>query len=179
MVVLFTRPQSQKATKNNKVIKLSSYVKNNNAQVRYTTEGPINASEDHRSVQISVSPTSRTINIIAGYQGQVIASQTYPNDTKAYGDFLEALNKVKFTVERPVAVGISSQSICPLGNRTHFEIIENAKDVMNLWTASCTTGSFGGNASTTRSLFKLQIPDYVKLTNNVSVTGKVPSAGIF
>ena len=178
-ITIFARPQSKKATTNNKVIQLSSYVKNNNAQVRYTIEGPINAPEDHRSVQISVSPLSRTLNIISGYQGQVISSQTYANDAQSYSDFLQALSQEQFTAERQVSSNIKSQSICPLGNRTHFQILENAKDVMNLWTGSCMRGSFGGNVANIRSLFKLQIPDYVKLTNSVSVTGSVPNTGIF
>lgn len=173
------RPQTQKATTtNNKVIQLSSYSKNNNAQVRYSIEGPINAPEVHRSVQISVSPTSRTLNVFAGYQGQAVASQTYPNDTNSYSDFLQALSHAQFTSERQVSSAIKPQSICPLGNRSSFEIIENAKSKMNLWTSSCAKGTFSGNVSTVRSLFRLQIPDYEKLTRSVSVSGSTP-AGVF
>jgi hypothetical protein len=152
-----------------KVIKLTDYTTNNNASVQYTVEGPINALENHRTLQINVSPTSRTINIFTGYQGESLVSQTYTNGTNSYQAFLAALNRASFTREHRLSQSVNPDSICPVGNRTHYVVIDNNKDVMNLWSASCATGTFGGNISLTGTLFKSQIPNYATVTNGVSV----------
>ena len=179
IIVLLTSSGSHKATTNgNKVIKLMSYATKSQSQVRYTIDGPINASENHRSVQVTVSPSDRNLTVFQGYQGSAIINQSYPNSQQAYSDFLAALQHVNFTAERGVSPTISSQSICPLGNRSRYQIIDGTKNVMDLWSASCTSGSFAGNISQSASLFRSQIPDYDKLTSHVSVTGTV-SASIF
>lgn len=179
VIVLLANAGSQNVTTNGgKVIKLSSYVTKPQAQVRYTIDGPINASEDHRSVQITISPNNRNLTVYQGYQGSAIVNQSYPNNQQSYSDFLAALTQVNFTAERGISSSVNSQSICPLGNRSRFEIIDGAKDIMNLWSASCRSGSFAGNITQTTSLFRTQIPDYSRLTSSVSVTGSV-STSIF
>ena len=56
-------------TPNSRNIKLSSYVNDNSAKMEYVIEGPINASENHDSIKIVIGPTSRTLDVIQGYQG--------------------------------------------------------------------------------------------------------------
>ncbi|MEO8785009.1 MAG: hypothetical protein ABI221_01665 [Candidatus Saccharimonadales bacterium] len=177
IIVLLTSSGSHKVTTSGgKTIKLMSFVTKPNAQIRYTIDGPINASESHRSVQISISPTSRNLTVLQGYQGSALVNQSYPNNQQSYSDFLAALMQVNFTAERSVSSSLSRQSVCPLGNRSRFEIIDGTKDVMDLWTASCSSGSFAGNIPQTTNLFRTQIPDYDKLTSTVSVTGTVSSS---
>jgi hypothetical protein len=160
-----------------KVIKLTDYATNNNALMRYNIEGPINALENHRSMQVDVGPTSRSITIFTGYQGQVLTTQSYPNDGTAYSAFLAALNRAGFTRERRLDASTNSDSVCPTANRTHYIVSDNNKDAMNLWSASCTAGSFNGNTTLTQTLFKSQIPNYSAFVNSVSASSG--SAGIY
>lgn len=143
-----------------KPVTLMSYANNTNASVQYSVEGPINARENHRTTVITVAPNSRSIVIYTGYQSQVLSSQTYANDTNAYSAFLAALNRAGFTIERRVASGVNSASVCPTASRTHYVVVDGSKDVMNLWSATCTAGTFGGNATLTTTLFQTQIPNY-------------------
>jgi len=151
-----------------KTLQLSDYQANNNAYVAYEIAGPINAVENHVSLKITVSPNSRTINVYQGYQNAVLTSQTLGNDSAAYSQFLAALNKAGFTNERTIAKGTNATSICPTGTRSNFSLVDGSKDVMNLWTASCTLGSYGGNVNMTTHLFEAQIPDYSTLVSSVS-----------
>lgn len=150
---------------------LVDYADNTNAEVRYTLEGPINAAEQHRTVRMSVSPTIRQIDVIRGYEGEVIDRKTYDNNSNAYKEFLEALQRAGFTQEKGVKGNASSAAICPLGNRTHYQLVEKGENRTNLWSASCAQGSFGGNASLTTSLFQMQFPDYGSITSNVNISG--------
>jgi hypothetical protein len=155
-----------------------NYATKSDSQVRYTIDGPIIASENYRSVQITISPTDRNLTVFQGYQGSAIINQTYPNNQQAYADFLAALQHVDFTAVRSVSSSLSSQSICPTGNRSRYQLLEANKKLMDLWSASCIGGSFAGNINQTSNLFRAQIPDYDKQTSHVSVTGTV-STSIF
>jgi hypothetical protein len=179
VVVLFAHGGSKTATTpGNKAIKLQTYANDSSVQVEYNIEGPINAPENHRTIQIIVSPNSRTLRVLKGYQGEVMTSQTYSNDTNSYSNFLRALNIEGFTHERSVPAGTNSQAICPLNNRTHYLIEQGSKNLMDLWSATCNSGSFAGNIALVRSLFTVQIPNYGSLTNGISVAG-APTGGIF
>lgn len=159
-IVIFNRGGSKTVTTGRKPVSLMSYAPNDSASVQFSVEGPINAIENHRTTTISVSPNTRNVTVYTGYQGQVLTSKTYPNDTKSYSAFLAALNRAAFTKERPLAKGISSVSVCPTASRNHYLIVDNNKDVMDLWSATCVTGSFAGSVQLTTTLFQAQIPNY-------------------
>lgn len=160
IVIVNTGGSKTVVTPGRKVIKLSDYKTDNNVSVQMERQGPINALENHRRVQITINPTSRTVEVFSGYQNQLVTSQTLPNDTDSYGQFLAALNRASFTAERKLKTGVTSESICPTGNRIHYRIIQPGKSIMDLWSASCSTGSFGGSAALSSSLFRAQIPNY-------------------
>jgi len=170
-IVIFNNGGSKTATTSTakKAIKLTDYASNNAASVQYIVEGPITALENHRIIQITVSPLSRSVNVFTGYQGQVLISQTFHNDSTAYGEFLAALNRAAFTKDRKVANSINPESICPTNNRTHYKIVDSSKDAMDLWSSSCAAGSFGGSVSLTGTLFRAQIPNYNRIVSGVNV----------
>ena len=179
LIVILLHPSSKTATNGaDKAIQLTSLAKNNSSQVRYTVEGPINAPEIHRTIQITITPNSRNFTILGGYQGDVIDSQTYDNNPDSYAAFLKALKTADFTHERSVGKGITEQSICPLNSRTQYQILDGAKYIMNLWSTTCAKGSFAGNIAQTRILFIVQIPNYSSLAGNVNVVGAT-SGNIF
>ncbi len=148
---------------------LNDYADNTSAEVRFTIAGPINANENHQTIRMTVSPRVRTIEVLTGYEGQIATTKSYDNNTNAYSDFLKALTRASFTNERRVARGVDPQAICPLGNRTQYQLIDAGKNVVDLWSASCAEGTFGGNVSLTTTLFQTQFPDYSQVTSGVSL----------
>lgn len=165
-IVIFNRGGSKTVTTSGKKpIALMDYATNTNASVQYSVEGPINALENHRTTLVTVSPNSRTVTVFSGYQGQALVSKTFSNDDNAYHEFLAALNRAGFTKERKLGANVNEESVCPTGNRTNYKLVENNKDLINLWSATCTSGSFGGSTTLTTTLFQTQIPGYNAIVN--------------
>lgn len=170
IVILSSGGSEQVSTSGHKVVKLSDYTNNNDASVQYYIEGPINAIEEHVALRITISPLTRELNVYQGYQGEVIAAKTYPNTTNAYGEFLAALNRAGFTTERKLAAGVAADSVCPTGTRSHFSLVASSKNLVDLWSASCVTGSFGGSTSLATNLFTTQIPDYDTIVSSANTS---------
>lgn len=163
-IVLFRGNGSKNTTDSHKKpVILSDVASNADAEVTYTLDGPITAEETHYSVQIKVTPQERVINVIRGYQNEVVKSQRYDNNADAFAQFLQALNKESFTKDRG-KVKVEQTSVCPTGVRYTFEISDGADELMRTWAANCTKGTFGGNIKITRQLFQAQIPDYMAIT---------------
>lgn len=171
IVVVFTRQGPRTPTVGNKIVKLTDYV-NKNSEVRLTIDGSINAEENHRSIQISITPNSRTLTVFQGYDQTVLRQQAYPNASSAYDNFLRALANLSFIKERTGIKQTDERGVCPTGNRYIYQLREDDKDVTRLWSTSCSggQGTFAGNGPTVRDLFQRQIPDYAKLTADVRLT---------
>ena len=136
--------------------------------MRFTQEGVLDYDQNHRSIQITVGQDQNSIAILQGYQGQVISSNTYPNNEEAYSAFLHALSISGFTISQKSA--LSDVGACSGGNKYYFQIIDGSGDtIQNLWNSSCNEGSFGGNVGKIQSLFQDQIPDYSKQTTGVNL----------
>lgn len=150
--------------------KLTDY-KSRNALLRLTISGKITADEDHRSIRITVTPSSRTVEILQGYQNVAVSSQTFGNNQAAYEAFIEALDPAGFVKERTTEGSHSEKSVCPLGRRYVYELIDQSQNVVRTWSTSCdsSAATFAGNASTVRKLFQLQIPDYSKITRGTRI----------
>lgn len=152
-----------------KAVKLSDLATEPGSNVQYIVEGPINAPENHRTMQILISADSRVINIFKGYEGEILSTQTLPNDGKSYNDFLEALNRANFT--RTVkATFASSVAICPTAQRAHYLAVKGTETLQDTWAASCATGTFGGNKSLTATLFRSQIPNFTQIKDTVNLS---------
>jgi hypothetical protein len=167
-VLLFTRGGNQSPTSTStKAVQLSDYAKKSGSKAEFITDGPINGENAHRVIRIDVTANSRTIDIIQGYNGNVMSSNSYPNTSEAFGQFLAAIDREGFTKENKIR-GTDYTAICPAQFRYTFQLSQNTENVKKLWTASCATGSFGGNRQAVTSLFQAQIPSYIKLTNGVN-----------
>jgi hypothetical protein len=88
-----------------------------------------------------------------------------------------SLARAGYNKERRLAAN-NSDAICPLGSRTHYLVIDNGQEKQNPWSASCTNGTFAGNASLTASLYQAQFPDYDTMTSNVSMGSTGGSTGL-
>lgn len=169
-IVLIVRSDSgTPTTSGDSGTKLNDYADNTSAEVRYSIAGPIVAQENHQTIRMTVSPRTRTIEVLTGYEGQVTTTKSYENTTAAYTEFLQALTRASFTNVREEAKDINPQAICPLGNRSRYQLTDAGKNVVDLWSASCTEGTFGGNLSLTTTLFQTQFPDYSQVVNGVNL----------
>ncbi|MFA5196937.1 MAG: hypothetical protein WC437_00690 [Patescibacteria group bacterium] len=143
---------------------------NSSATVSYMAEGEVNADELHRSIKITVSKDSRTIEILAGFQYIAINSKSYRNTVEAYEPFLASLQVAGFAKEKSNPKISNPEGRCPLGNKYFFTSTSIPNIPNNLWTANCSgMGTFGGNLSTIQQLFQKQIPDYSKITSGVTL----------
>lgn len=155
---------------------LISYATDDNVTVTETIVGPITAAENHAEVQIRVTNTGSTIDMIKGYDGNVVNSRSYPLTTEGFREFLNALDKAGFTKGNTDKKLANDKGYCPTGQRYIFEIHEGAESIQRFWATSCRVAkTYRGNLGVTNALFRAQIPDYGQLTGDASFN----SNGIF
>jgi hypothetical protein len=167
-VIFFSGGSKNGSKQKAQVPKILPDYANTSAEVQLTSDGIINADQIHRSIIINVSNTSSTLEVVQGYQNNVIQTNTFPNNQDSFSKFLYALYHSSFTKLRKTKL-TNSAGVCPLGNRYTYEIknVPGNKDI-STWSTSCGgNGTFGGIAPQVRQLFQLQIPNYTRLTEGV------------
>lgn len=166
LIVLLVTGGSPKTQVPNSSKTLASYSNDPSAVVRLTVDGPITSPQDHHATRISVSRDSTTFEQLVGYNGQITTTQTYPNTQTSYLSFLRAIEIAGFTKGNTSASLKNDRGFCALGSRYIFEFEDNGKQLERFWSSSCGhVKSFQGNAPLNLSLFRKQVPDYDKLTN--------------
>lgn len=160
------KPPSQTA----KSVKLEEAAQSGKA-VQYTIDGNVVGKEEHRTIKISIDNKVRRVEVLEGYNGEIIKSQETINSPEAYKAFTSALSGAGFTSSRdPKGRGVEAQS-CPLGRKFSYEVSPGASDAFRAWSTSCSKkeGTFTGNSSLVQTLFKLQIPDYNNFTRDAKL----------
>lgn len=140
-----------------------------NRSVRWTVRGPIVAEENFRSYQITVGPNSRTYTVYSGYLGSVVSTQTYPNNTRAYEEFVHALTNADITSTR-TAASDDIRGVCATGGIAYkFEALNNNEADQSLWSSTCaqSRGTMAADALKIQALFVNQIPDFKPLFTSV------------
>jgi len=141
------------------------------AVARLTTDGPINAEQNHQQIQITVGRDDVAIAIKKGYDGAVTNLQTYSNTEASYNAFLHALDRAGFTKGNTTATLKDEGGYCALGSRYIFEFIKDGKTLERYWATSCgTPKTYLGAIDLTLTLFRNQVPDYDKITLEFSPT---------
>lgn len=133
-----------------------------NHSVRMTVRGPIVADENFRSYQVTVSPGSRTLSTFSGYLDAVLDTQTLANNTKAYDQFVYALDKAALTAGTPLTgEADDTRGVCATGQVYEFDVMVDDKSVQHLWTSTCkgSKGSLRASVPQLQSLFLAQIPE--------------------
>lgn len=132
-----------------------------NTSVKVTVEGPIVADETFVSYDIEVGQDFRQITRYKGYGKAVVSQKRYDNNDASYEAFMQALSRLGFTTKAKNSSGDSETGACPTGRRFIYELKDIDEQVFRTWNVSCnsTLGSFGGSATSVRTLFKNQIPD--------------------
>ncbi len=140
--------------------KLVTYA-NTNAEARMTIDGPVNADQIHRRIQITVSRDEVTYKHTTGYEGKVVKQTRYDNNSNAYAHFLRSLSIAGYSNGDPSENLKDERGHCPLSNRYIFEFTQGDKKIQRLWATDCKgPKSFLGNLNVTTQLFEAQIPDF-------------------
>jgi hypothetical protein len=175
IVLIFTRssstgPRSNASVKAPVVIKLLDQ-DNADSRVKVTTQGRLVGEDQRRSIRITVSQSQRTIEVIQGYENNVIKSQSFSNTPAAYSTFLRAINDAGFTKYRKGANG-DERGACPQGQRYIYELNKGSERLQRLWGTSCTSneGSLIGNGARIRQIFQDQIPGYSHYVLDVNLS---------
>lgn len=139
--------------------------------VRMTVRGDITADESFRSYQIVIKPNSRSMTTYAGYLDRPIDSATRENNTKAYEQFVHALNREGMVTGNPLKdEKDDTRGICADGKVLEFETLQNDKTTKRLWTTTCKgfPGSLKANSTRLSNMFVEQIPEGKDLIKNLN-----------
>lgn len=131
---------------------------------QFTADGPIVASQDHRSYKIEVNKNLVTIKLYSGYGTQLLTEKSYTNNVEAYDAFLKSLVNIGVTERREGTdedQDYEEQGVCPQGRRYIVSI-----DSLRRWSASCSSkiGTAGFSMNAIQSLFERQVPDFRDVT---------------
>ncbi len=161
------KPQTQTA---NPLKSLPDYA-DTNSEVSLTTDGIVNGDDIHRAIRITVSNTSRVLDIVQGYSDTVIEKYTFSNTPDAYSVFLKAINNYGFLTQIPkTKLSDDSSGQCPLGFRYIYNLSQEGGDIFTAWSSTCSTGNSNGNSSNLLTLFQNQITNYDKLVQHVNLS---------
>lgn len=148
---------------------LSSYA-NTNAVVSLLISGPVVADQNYHQIQVNISQDSSQVNIINGYQGTVINTKIYENNTSAYSAFLSALQTSGFALGNSNYKYKTPEGFCAFGNTYSYSLTNGSDIIFNYWNTSC--GGQGDSKAISGNviqLFESQIPDYSTITANTNL----------
>lgn len=146
---------------------ITKYADTPNASVTLLVDGPTDIDQDHRQLKLVVSSTGNEIDAIQGYQGDVTASQTYPNNSVGFATFLQTLKLMDFSKGKTSNINYSGY--CPTGERYTFTFYNGQTPAFTYWRTSCGQGTYEGELAPVLQQFRLQIPstDFGKVAGNI------------
>jgi hypothetical protein len=139
--------------------------------MRYTVDSPVQANETHRQIVITVGQNQATLSVLKGYQGEVVRTKSYDNNSDAYANFLLALQRTGgYTLGDNNPDLQDDRGYCANGERFNYDIVNgDGSRIQHYWSTSCKQKTFKGDISAVQELFQNQIPDYDTLTNDVQL----------
>ncbi|HVC36717.1 MAG TPA: hypothetical protein VNE40_04745 [Candidatus Dormibacteraeota bacterium] len=151
-------------------VPVTSYA-NSTTETRLTIDGPLNDPADHRQIEITVGRDQTIFNILTGYDGSVLSTESYPMTENAYGAFLQALQLLKYNQGNTAPALQDERGYCPLGDRYIFEIVNaDGKKIEHFWSTSCGgAATFKGQSSEVVQIFEAQVPSYDQLTADINL----------
>lgn len=169
VLVILLSPGSSKPTTPPAAKSLPSFA-STDAQASLTIDGPVNANQDHQAIRITVGRDNVTFEQLTGYEGQVVNLQSYSNTEAAYDVFLRSISYGGFTRGNTDKNLSDERGYCPLGDRYIFDFNQDGNDLQRFWSTSCgSPKTYKGDVLLTIRLFQAQVPDYSKLSQNVSL----------
>lgn len=140
--------------------------------VRMTVRGPLVADENFRSYQVAVDSSSRHLTTYSGYLDQTIQSVQLSNNTKAYEEFVYALNRANLMKGTELEGDKNdTRGICATGRVYEFEVLQGNSVIKRLWTSTCkgSQGSLKASVSQLQKLFLEQIPNNKATLKNIDL----------
>ena len=140
--------------------------------VSMTVRGPIVADEDFRSYRIIVTPTSRQFQAFTGYLDAVTDHQNHPNNTAAYKQFVNALDKANMVAGTPFeGEKNNTLGVCATGKVYEFATLSGSDNLDLLWTSTCkgSPGSLRASSAQLSRLFLNQIPESSNITTSIKL----------
>lgn len=140
--------------------------------VRLVVRGPIVADENFRSYRITITPSERRLQTFEGYLNEKIRDVKLPNNTRAYEEFVHALNLANMTKGNQLEGDANDvRGICATGRVSEFSLLKDGASVETLWTSTCrgSTGSLEASVTQLTSLFTSQIPNADQVIREVSL----------
>jgi uncharacterized protein (UPF0333 family) len=138
---------------------------------RVSIDGPINASQNHMAVRITVGREDVTYEQIQGYEGTVVNKQAFANNQNAYSNFLYAIGRAGFNLGDSSPKLANEKGFCSTGQRYVFELADGNHDIQRYWQTNCGSGTpktYKGNLTLTLELFQVQVPGYNDLTQDLN-----------
>lgn len=140
------------------------------AEAQLTIDGPVNADQNHQSVQITVDNNSVTYQQFQGYQGTAVNTQNFANNDNAYANFLLALAHAGFTLGSNNPALSDERGYCATGDRYVFQLTQDGTTIERYWATSCgSPKTYLGNTSLTLDLFQAQVPNYSQLVAGLAL----------
>ena len=143
-----------------------------NTTVSFTTDGIVNADELHRSIRITISNNQMTLDVLRGYNPQVIQTKTFENNQEAYTVFLKSINNAGFLAKiKNSKAPTDERGQCALGFRYILDLNQDGDDLSRTWASTCGSkiGTSAGAITSLTSLFENQIPNYQNLVSQVDL----------
>ncbi len=140
--------------------------------VRMTVRGSIVGNEDFNSYSITIRPNKRDMTAYVGYLDKSIANKRLGNNTRAYEQFVYALDQAGYMDGTPLTGDANDvRGLCATGQIYTFEVLNGSKSVQELWTSTCKgiRGSFTATRSYIVKLFHLQIPEYTNILRKIDL----------
>jgi hypothetical protein len=121
-------------------------------------DGPVQSDQTHQSLRITVGRDQNTVELMNGYEGQVVNQASFASNSTAFAAFLKSLDKVGFGRAVSSSISADERGYCPFRNRFVYTIEQDNAQKRRAWTTSCGTGNYLGERASTRRLFINQIP---------------------
>jgi len=168
VIILVVKGFSHNTTTGPQPKPLSSY-SSTYAVAGLLISGPILADQDFNQIQINISQFSSQVNIIKGYQGTVVNTETIGNNQSSYSAFLSALQGIGFNLGVNNYKYKTPAGFCAFGESYTYTLTNGNDSIINYWTTSCGgQGNFKGIAGAVNQLFESQIPNFSTFTAGTS-----------
>ncbi len=170
IVLFFSNNSTNKSQYNTKLNNFANY-SNTSALATLDINGPITSQSTHNEVKIIVSNLDVNLQIIKGYDNDIVINQVFPNSQRSYDAFLRSIYLNGFTLKTNKNTVNNPVGLCATGDLYNFYFIFNSNNIVNTWQSSCngSNSNFGGNLSVILSLFQSQVPSYNNYTNNLNL----------
>jgi hypothetical protein len=171
VVIVNRNNETPNGTPTSTTTTLSDYDSSKTPIISWTQQGRIVGNNQYNSIRITITPTSRRVDVLNTYQNQVVKTSQYDNNQDAYNTFARALDLMRFGRTRTVS-NPNVEGVCPFGNRFIYTFNAESQEKVNTWSDTCSTadGTYAGtNATSTARLFREQIPDYSRQVSGVSL----------